>query len=201
MKKLLLLLTATFWHFTAYADYEPTLLAELVDKADLIMYGELTTLHSTTVLAKPLRVLKGNFAIGSITIEKFKNWTCASRYAVYQPGQRAVFFLKSSGAHNRFLVLGAANEGEMPVVNNKVYYSQQYLPIDKSPRSFKVPGGVVNGYVYDIGVFQQAVGFYLGNRPRVLNLIGQNQNRVDTMSNPVLLRLVQENRAQQGQTW
>jgi len=192
MKRLLLLLIATMYHFSAHADYEPTLLADLIDSADLIMYGEITTAQGKFVTAEPLQILKGSPSVGSITIEKFENWTCASRFAAYKTGQREIFFLKKHKSSKSLSPLGAANEGEMPVVNDKVYYKQQYLALDKSPKQFKVYGGIVNGYTYNKFTFLAAITSYLHNRIVLLTEVAKNQESIDTTSNPVLLRILNE---------
>ena len=88
--------------------------------------------------------------------------------------------------------MGAANEGEMPVVNQKVYYKNQYLSIDKNPQLFKVYGGTVNGYSYDRAEFITAVKFYSSNRSILQNDIAKSQASIDTVSNPVLSRILNE---------
>ena len=192
MKKLLLMLAATLRFFEAQADYEPTLLPALIDDSDLIFYGEIVAIQKGSVTAKALEIIKGANPKSGIVIDKFENWTCASRFAPYRMGQKEFFFLKRKKGLNRFFALGAANEGEMPAANQKVYYQTQYLSIDKHPHLFKVYGGGVRGYVYDKSQFVEAVRFYIRYRSDIRSSIIHNQARIDTTKNIALLRIFAE---------
>ena len=192
VKKLLLMLAATLSFFKAQADYEPTLLPELIDGSDLIFYGEIVEMQKGVITAKAVEIIKGVNPKGDVVIDKFKNWTCANRFAPYRIGQTELFFLKREKAVSHYYALGAANEGEMPVINQKVYYQNQYLRIDKNPRLFKVYGGAICGYVYDKSKFSEALKFYMRFRTDVRADIIHNQARIDTTKNIVLLRLFAE---------
>ena len=187
-----MLLAATMRFFKAQADYDPTLLPELIDKSDLICYGEIVTVQSETITAKAIEVIKGTNPKGTIIIERFENWTCATRFAPYRIGQKEFFFLKRKKAFNRYFALGAANEGEMPVAQQKVYYQNQHLSIDKSPPLLKVYGGGVRGYTYDKTEFVKALTFYLRYRTKIRADIIPNQARIDTTKNIALLRIFAE---------
>ena len=89
-------------------------------------------------------------------------------------------------------VLGAANEREVPIVNQKVYYQYQYLSIDKNPRLFKVYGGAVSGHVYDKSKFAEALKYYVRFRTAIRTDIIRNQARIDTTKNAALLRIFAE---------
>lgn len=192
MKKLLLMLAATLSCFKAQADYEPTLLPELIDSSDLIFYGEIVAIREGSVIAKTLEVIKGANPRSRIVIDKFENWTCATRFAQYRIGQKEFFFLKRKRGINRFFALVAANEGEMPVVNQNVYYQSQYLSIDEHPHLSKVYGGGVHGYIYDKSKFIAAVKFYMGHHSDIRTNIIHNQARIDTTQNIILLRIFAE---------
>ncbi|WP_345049357.1 hypothetical protein [Hymenobacter glaciei] len=192
MKKLLLLLAATLSFFDAQADYEPTLLSELIETSDLIFYGEIVAIQKSTVTAKSVQRIKGVNPNSEVAIDKFENWTCATRFAPYKVGQKAFFFLKKRKSANHYFALGAANEGEIPAFNQKVYYQNQYLSIDKNPRLFKVYGGAVRGYVYDKNQFIEALKYYMKYRVENRADIIHHQARIDTIHNPVLLRIFAE---------
>jgi len=87
MKKLLLILAATLSFFKAQADYDPILLPELIDKSDLIFYGEIVTIKKESMTAKALEIIKGANPKSNIIIDKFENWTCAKRFAPYSIGR------------------------------------------------------------------------------------------------------------------
>jgi hypothetical protein len=183
MKKLLLILAASLSFFKAQADYEPTLLPELIDKSDLIFYGEIVSIQKGSVTVKASEIIKGANPKGSIIVDKFENWTCANRFAPYRIGQKEFFFLKRKKSTTQYFALGAANEGEMPVTNQKVYYQNQYLSIDKNPQLFKIYGGAVRGYVYDKSKFVEALKFYMRHRADIRTDISHNQARIDTTKN------------------
>ena len=178
--------------FKAQADYNPTLLPELIDKSDLICYGEIVTVQSGTITAKAIEVIKGTNPKGTISIDKFENWTCATRFAPYRIGQKEFFFLKKQKPANQYFALGAGNEGEMPVAYQRVYYQNQRLSIDKSPPLLNVYGGGVRGYAYDKSEFVTALKFYLRYRTEVRTAIIHSQARIDTTENIALLRIFAE---------
>lgn len=192
MKKLILILAATLSFFKAQADYDPTLLPELIDKSDLIIYGEIVTIQKANVTVKAFETIKGAKPKGNLVIDKFENWTCANRFAPYRIGQKEYFFLKRKKSVNQYFALGAANEGEMPVANQKVYYKYQYLSIDKNPPLFKVYGGAVRGYTYDKSKFVDALKFYMKYRTDIKTDIIHNKARIDTTKNIALLRIFAE---------
>ena len=192
MKKLLLMLAAMLSFFKARADYDPTLLPEPIDSSDLISYGEIVATHNGSVTAKVLEIIKGKNPKSEIVIAKFENWTCANRFAPYRVRQKEFFFLKRKKSVNQYFALGSANEGEMPVVNQKVYYQSQYLSIDTNPQLFKVYGGAIRGYVYDKNVFVEALKFYMRYRTDIRADSNGNQARIDTTKNIALLRIFAE---------
>jgi hypothetical protein len=192
MKKLFLMLAVTLSFFNAQADYDPTLLPALIDDSDLIIYGEIIGVRKQDVIVNALEIVKGTAPKGGVIIKRFENWTCASRFAPYKNGQKEFYFLKKQKGVARYFVLGAANEGEMPVVSQKVYYKYQYLSIDKNPQLFAVYGGAVRGYIYDKTKFVEALNFYLRHRSNIQNGIVHNQARIDTTRNTALLRIFAE---------
>ena len=115
-----------------YTSYQPW---QLALQADAVVVGTIEELtvdshvseqrNSTFVLRvedwvvgepqQPLAGLGGQ----RLAVRKFMNWACASRYAEYQVGQRALFHLRwSRDDENRIRrdlppsVMGAGNEGE-----------------------------------------------------------------------------------------
>ena len=74
MKKFLLILIAALSYFKAQADYEPTLLPELIDKSDLIFYGKIVAIQQGSVTAKALEPVKNH------GIKMFRNAICCSKW-------------------------------------------------------------------------------------------------------------------------
>lgn len=105
----------------ARADYEAFKLTDMYEKSDVIVRAKIIGINDHSINCKVIKTFKGaDYA--TIDIEKFKDWTCAQRYEKYAPGQEAIFFLKKSNKTNKFYVLSAGNEGELPIIDNIVYY-------------------------------------------------------------------------------
>lgn len=124
MRTLFILLLAIFISSASYAKYEPKRLYELAVKADKIVYGEIVSVDSLTFCLD----IEGSITWdnGFLTVYKFRNWTCACRWTEYKVGQRVLLFLKYYKGKLR--VMGSGNEGELPLVDSKVYISQIAIP-------------------------------------------------------------------------
>jgi hypothetical protein len=191
MKKLFILLLFFNFH-DLQAKFIPLRLADLIDKADLIVHGEITASQGNSLDAKILQVIKGTSVSAPIRIDKFEDWTCANRFASYQVGQQEVFFLKRNQATGRYTVLGAGDEGEMPMMKSKVYYKQQYLTVDKSPTLFKVYGGALSGYAYDKSELIAAIKFYALHRSEIQSGVVPTQYAASVTKNTALARIIAE---------
>jgi hypothetical protein len=194
MKRLFLLLLLFLCAFDSRADYEPTFLPELVIQADLIIYGEITTVYPNYVAVKTIQTIKGQFrsADERVFITKFKSWTCAQRFASYKAHQQLVFFLKQQN-NGKYAIIGAGDEGEIPVIANKVYYKQLYSRLDKSPMLFDVYDGKIYGYSYDKEAFISVVYFAMQNMTQLQLIASSHSNRVAAdPENQPLLRLLAE---------
>ena len=177
----------------AFADYEPTLLPELIKKSDLIIEGEILSVYGKYVSFKPITILKRHSTVPIIKVDKFVDWTCAHRFDSYKPRQKEFLFLKFNKMSGHYYPLGAENEGEMPAIGNFIYYKDQYLAIDTAVSSFKVYGGVVRGYKYDRHQFIKAVtGFSGHNSQPDSEKISPLIVAVDTSVNEVNRRIVAE---------
>ena len=93
--------------------YDRFELHELAACAEQVVVGTIEALQETTFDLAVERAIVG--APGpSLRLERFVDWTCAGRYAPYRTGQRVLLFLGKGH------VLGAGDEGEMPLVGNGV---------------------------------------------------------------------------------
>ena len=97
--------------------YQPRTLHELIIDSEKIVYGEIIDLDSTHFVIKIKGSLTGES--GYLSVKKFINWTCASRWTEYEKGQNLLLFLKTWD--NELVSMGAGNEGELPIVNNDIY--------------------------------------------------------------------------------
>lgn len=67
-----------------------------------------------------LKKIKCFLKSDTIIIQKYIDWTCASRYQKYQLGQEAIYFLEIN-SKNKLETMGAANEGELVVKSDTAY--------------------------------------------------------------------------------
>lgn len=191
MKPVLLLLTFIFTIHTARADYVPTLLPELIVKSTLIIRGTIRETAPSYIRVAIQSVLKGKITDSLVTIEKFKNWTCAQRFGAYTTGQEELFFLDN--VNGNYKISGAGNEGEIPVVNGQAYYKQLYLNIDQNATKHPVYNGSITGFTYKLTDFEQAILYYSKNSDAIIAAIKANPGyNLKRMKNIVLNRIIAE---------
>ncbi|WP_133249935.1 hypothetical protein [Marinifilum breve] len=128
MKHLIIILLV-FFSCNAKAKYRPLKLYEMVIKADKIVYGTISELDSTTLTLK----IEGSLTndSGTLKIERFEDWTCASRWTEYKIGQRVFLFLTSW--KGKLIAMSAGNEGELPIVKNSVFLNGFSVPVPPPP--------------------------------------------------------------------
>ncbi|MBS1635709.1 MAG: hypothetical protein JST26_07275 [Bacteroidetes bacterium] len=121
MKKTLsILVFMTLVSLPVFASYIGTSLPALVEKSDIIVYGRILSVNKESFRILTIRKIKSFTSGDTLTLQKFANWSCASRYTSYKAGQEAIYFIQTDTAHV-LRVMGAANEGEL-VVKEKVAY-------------------------------------------------------------------------------
>src|SRR5262245_63761385 len=94
-----------------YTRYE---LFELALCAGRVVTGEIRSVGSSTFELRVEERIVGEDVARRLEVACFENWTCAHRWAAYQPGQRVLLFLAPAqdGSHVA-RILGAGGEGEM----------------------------------------------------------------------------------------
>jgi hypothetical protein len=121
MKRILSLLFLSVIVNSARADYEALEIKYMAVAADLIVSGEIASVKVSTFIFKIQEHIAGKpDTVKYIEVEKFENWTCASRYSPYQAGQKALLFLKKS-KNNKWYTMSAGNEGEARIEGNNVF--------------------------------------------------------------------------------
>ncbi|WP_426062154.1 hypothetical protein [Hymenobacter sp. B1770] len=189
MKRLLFLLVIVMTCFQAMAKYSPTTLAGLVDESDLIIHGVIVSVQEKSVTVKPLNVVKGARPEAIVTLDKFEDWTCASRFTSYKVGQQGFLFLKKRTTTGVYFSLGSGNEVEIPVLNQKVFYKNPNPNYVKGLQTFFVYGGTILGHVYNYNSFVDAIKFYMANRAAM----NASKNLQDELSkSPALRRIFAE---------
>lgn len=111
----------------ARASYVHLTLGDMVKRADAIVLGRVVAVSASTfdmkvdevVVQKKRTSLKAG---ETLRVEKFEDWTCASRWRPYAAGDELLFALvRSEKQDGRWSTMGAAAEGEMPIENGQVY--------------------------------------------------------------------------------
>lgn len=115
--------------FNARADYDPLSLYEMIIKAEKIVHGTITELDSISLTLKIDGSLTSDS--GLIKVERFENWTCASRWTEYQVGQMVFMFLTTW--NGKLVAMSGGNEGELPILNNLVFIHGFSIPILPPP--------------------------------------------------------------------
>lgn len=119
MIRYLLIALCIFGSKISLGSYIETSLIQLVERADCISYSRIVSVGKEDFKVLVIRNVKSCRRNDTITIQKFKDWTCASRYSGYTVGQEAIFFLSSD--KGKLVPIGAANEGELIVKNDTGY--------------------------------------------------------------------------------
>lgn len=122
---LALVLAPLFAPRTMSPSYIPTPLESLALRAEFVILAKIEKLEGDNLSLTVERNLAGTPPEPRyLIVPKFRDWTCASRWKEYEVGQRCVFFLRRprEGKHPRphGRILGAADEGELPIVTRKV---------------------------------------------------------------------------------
>lgn len=165
MTKCLLIALCVFGSKISLASYIETSLIELVERATCILYGKIVVVEKDEFKVVVIRSIKSCKQNDTISIQKFNNWTCASRYSEYVTGQEGVFFLSSY--KGELAPIGAANEGEL-IVKNDTGYVQSFAKHDAlKPKSVSfIPSW--QGYIpIRVQTIIEGIKIYLENREAI----------------------------------
>ena len=107
----------------ALADYAPLELRSLFGASDLAVIGTIETVETDVFTMIVDEVVFGSYDGDSITITKFRDWTCASRWTPYERGQHILVFLwrQLSDGVTHYRIRGAGDDGELPIVGSYAY--------------------------------------------------------------------------------
>lgn len=89
----------------------------VVHSADLIVVGEITAVRAHSVRLRIEGTVFGSCNDSVITVERWKEWTCDTRFAPYAQGQRLLMLLAK---HNDRYAPINASTGELPVQQDSV---------------------------------------------------------------------------------
>ena len=191
MKNIYLICFFLIFTSISYAKYDPLLVSQLIDKSTIIGVGEIKSIENRNVLVLLSDVIKGKLTNRTLKIEKFENWTCASRWTNYKKGQKIMFFLTMSkeGIYN---ILGSGNEGELPIAKEKIYYKSLDGGLDETSTKFVVYGSDLYGYSFNFLDVKNGILEYISNRLTYHKIAKQKNNEKQKIKNPFLKKLVSE---------
>jgi len=140
------------------ADYRSAAFHHMVLNADAIVYGEIDSLTEKTFYLTSYQTIGGEKMTQPLEITKFVNWPCAGRWSKYKKGQNVCLLLEIQD--KKWRVMGAGNEGEMPIekgyVNIKFtsLYSGGYLD---TPSRLTLEDGSMSGQRFKLAKFLYAM--------------------------------------------
>ncbi len=106
----------------ALAKYRPYAFFEMLLLAESIVAGTILKVHRKHIVFAVQETFLGpTTSRDTIKIQKFRNWTCASRWAPYHQGQTLVMVTRKDSESGMLKAIGSGNEGELPWVGAKVY--------------------------------------------------------------------------------
>lgn len=130
---------------TATARYIPLSFAELVGGADLICVATITNVDGDSFDAEVSDVLAGHLTGKAIRVQKFRDWTCASRWTAYAVEQKLLLFLTAGDGkfvpEGVWRIMGAGDSGEMPIVGEFIYPRVRLQDRPRANNRYGVYGG------------------------------------------------------------
>lgn len=111
-------------------DYEPSSLARMLGLADLVVYGTVERVEGETITVTVHESLAGEPPPTQIEVVRYALYSQGGGLAAYEPGQSFVWLLAWRaeagivGAPERWHVLGAEGEGELPAEADCVFLPQ-----------------------------------------------------------------------------
>ena len=116
----------------AGVEYERHRLFELAGRSEHVVVGQVGEVRGTTYDLHVDEWLVGG-GPSVLSVARFRDWTCAARWAPYETGQRVLLFLVPSGELGGWGAVGAGNEGDVPLEGSDAL----------------LPWYGVHGYTYD----------------------------------------------------
>jgi hypothetical protein len=183
MKQSIISIILIIFSITTKAEYESTFLPSLIEESERIAHIKITKDLGEIFEAEILNNLKGNYKSQKIRIQKFEDWTCAERWSKYSVGQEEIVFLIEHKTDNYWIIMGAGNEGEMPIEKESIYYkspfySSKYFKADKN---YKVQSGNINATEFDLSIAIDGIKLYLSKKDEIEEMIS-NKKIIDFYS-------------------
>jgi hypothetical protein len=179
MKNVLVIFICVLSCIICQAKYARIPLPQLIDMSELIVEGKIIHVSLFTVRIEILEVVKGELTTKKkLTVSKFSNWECASRWSEYKKGQTELLFLVRNDLRIVWKPIGIGNEGEMPIENDFLYYSKMY-GIDSTSQKFQLDEGFVYGYKFPLADVKNSIKEYNVNKDSIKQSIGKENYTTD----------------------
>ena len=180
--KNILLLTIILLKYNAYSVYVKTFLPSLIEKSKIIVHGKIVSVDRETFKIVTIKKIKSISKADTLTIQKFKDWTSASRYSKYEIGQEAIYFIELK--KGKLKIIGDGNEGELFVKSDSAYFDNDGETVYCG---IKFPTKRVNFLlkhnmytIINLGIVIQGIQQYLENLKLIDNQIKKDYR--DTIS-------------------
>jgi hypothetical protein len=108
------------------ADFVPIDFISLIHRADKIVSGKIICVDESVFELQVNKSLNSKNEV--LTINKFEDWICSIRWSQYFVGQKIMVFLNEND--KGLSPIGAGNEGELPIFDDKVYPNLISWPFD-----------------------------------------------------------------------
>lgn len=190
MKNKIIIVLLLIFTSVCNAKYSPLLVSQLIDNSKIIGIGEIKNVEGKQISVLFSELIKGKLTNRTVKINQFENWTCASRWTNYKKGQKIMFFLTTE--KGVYTILGAGNEGELPIQGKKTYYKSLYGPLDDDSTKYLVYGADLYGYAYNSLEVKNGILEYLSNKISFHKIAKQKNIKKAKIENPFLKRLVSE---------
>ena len=177
-----------------HAEYDPMILIDLVGEAEIIAHATITDHTEKYIELTFHNVLKGEMKTPILSVRKFRDWMCAHRWTKYEACQELLIFLKWDENHNDYVILGDGNEGEMPVMNDTVYYQSPIYrtPYLKFEEQLNIYDGNIYGLKWSLNEVKAGIEYYLENQVK-FDLLKDDRTILQYYSdNAVLQRMADE---------
>ena len=169
MKKIIVLFSLMTTSIFCKAEYIPIYLYGMIQGADLILHARIIEVLENEIELDIIEKIKGEYSHQKIIIEKFENWSCASRWRTYKVGQEELIFLYEDKKTENWKIIGAGNEGEITIENKKLYYPSPYFSSEYllEEKQYTLKEGKLFAIEFDLKKAIQGIKDYLKNRKRI----------------------------------
>ena len=183
MRYKLFILVLLLIGYRVYADYNPTPLPQLIVKSELILEGEIVSLDSLTFTLKISTWIKGDSTLKSIKIQKFKDWECANRISQYRKGQKEIVFISQNKKTQKWITLGAGNEGEFLIQNDSITYKDIFWNSESACTHLDYCGHMICVWKYSLNICIDTILFYKEKFPKLKKEFQNNTKITNRLEN------------------